>query len=428
MAKVLVVGDGGREHAIVRALSDDADVEHIYCAPGNGGTAAMEGVNNISQKSKNDLTYFAKENEIDLVVIGPEQPLCDGLANVMRSNGLRVFGFKASAAKLEGSKVFAKEFMQRYSIPTAGFEVFGNFKRAVEYLEAQFEENPDARFFIKADELCGGKGAIPAFDLTAGKQALRSLLLDNACGVGAKVVIEESIRGQEASIFALTDGETVITLPPAQDHKRINDNDEGPNTGGMGAYAPAHIVDEKVYERIEQEILLPTIMGMEEERISDCGVLFIGVMIDPKGKPYVLEYNVRFGDPEAQPLLTLLKSDLYPILVACTEGKLAECDVKWHYGSALSVVISVKGYPAQYDHQDEVIRGIEDAEALEDVVVYHAGTTHKQGKFFTKGGRILGVTALGSDTKAAQKRAYEAVAKIKFSGMHFRTDIGHRAL
>ena len=428
MAKVLVIGNGGREHAIVHALADDADVEHIFCSPGNGGTEAMENVSNIGKKEAQDLGFFAINENIDLVVVGPEQPLCEGMADHLRKHNLNVFGFNEAAARLEGSKVYSKEFMQKYSIPTADFEVFGSFKHAIEYLESRFGENPNAKFFIKADELCGGKGAIPGFDLHSAKRAVRYLLLDNACGEGAKLIIEEAIEGQEASIFALTDGESIVILPSAQDHKRIRDNDEGPNTGGMGAYAPAPVVDEKAYERIEQEIVLPTLMGMEEERISDCGVIFIGVMIDRKGKPHVLEYNVRFGDPEAQPLLTLLKSDLYPILKACTEKKLADADVQWHEGSAVSVVMSVKGYPAKYDFQGELITGIEEAEALGDVVVYHAGTERASGKFYTKGGRILGVTALGPDVKSAQAKAYEAVSKIDFTGMHNRTDIAAKAL
>ncbi|MBI1730753.1 phosphoribosylamine--glycine ligase [Candidatus Acetothermia bacterium] len=428
MAKVLVIGSGGREHAIVRSLTDDADVDHVYVAPGNGGTGAMENVTNLPLKDSTDLVAFADREEIGLTVIGPEQPLVEGLADLFHQHELRVFGFKKSAAQLEGSKSFAKDFMKKYAIPTAQFEVFTSFRKGFAYLQAQFNENPHNKFFIKADELCAGKGVISASTLEEGRLALKALLLDKCCGTGGKVVIEEALPGQEASLFALTDGSTVVTLPPAQDHKRALDNDEGLNTGGMGAYAPAKIVGGKVYERIEQEIILPTLMGMEEERISDCGILFFGLMIDPKGKPYVLEYNVRFGDPEAQAVLTLLKSDLYPLLNACATKTLEGSVAKWHKGAAVTVVMAVSGYPTEYNYQGEEIMGISKAEALDDIVLDHAGTEHHDGKFFTKGGRVLGVTARGTDVAAARKQAYKAVSKIKFDGMHYRKDIAAKAL
>ncbi len=428
MAKVLVIGGGGREHAIVRALADDADVDHIYCAPGNGGTAAMPNVTNVLLKDKRDLVALAQREEIDLTVVGPEVPLVEGLVDFFRDHDLRIFGFRKAAAQLEGSKVYAKRFMQKYSIPTAPFRVFESYRQAVMYLEESFQENPDAAFFIKADELCGGKGAIHAPDLETGQRALHAFFKEKRCGVGKQVVVEERLSGQEASVFVITDGKAVATLPPAQDHKTLYDGDQGPNTGGMGAYAPAPLVNEAIYDRVEQEVILPTLLGMEAERISDCGVLYLGLMIDPKGKPYVLEYNVRFGDPEAQPILTLLKSDLYPLLFACTEGKLDQAEIQWEEGAAVCVVLSVSGYPEVYDHQDEEIHGIQEAEALEDVVVYHAGTELRDGKFFTKGGRILGVTGIGCNVAAAQLRAYRAVSTISFTGMHYRTDIAKKAL
>ncbi len=428
MAKVLVIGGGGREHAIVRALVDDVDVEHVFCVPGNGGTAALQGATNVPLKDRHDLVAFALREDVDLIVIGPEAPLVEGLVDFLRAHDLRVFGFKKTAAQLEGSKAFAKRFMQKYSIPTAAFRIFEHYRMALAYLEERFKEDPGEGFFIKADELCGGKGAIRAPDLESAQKALVALLKEKRCGVGQRVVIEERIPGEEASIFAFTDGKSVATLPPAQDHKTLYDGDQGPNTGGMGAYAPAPLVSEAVYERIEQEIILPTLLGMEEERLSDSGLLYCGLMIDPKGKPHVLEYNVRFGDPEAQAILPLLKSDLYPILRACTEGGLSKATLKWKEGAAVCVVLSVAGYPERYDHQNEEIFGIEEAEALGDVIVYHAGTEMRDGRFFTKGGRILGVTALGPDVAAARERAYQAVSKIHFKGMHYRRDIAAKAL
>ena len=427
MAKVLVLGSGGREHAIARALADDSDVEHVFCAPGNGGTAAMAGVTNVPMKDKRDLVALAHREEIDLTVVGPEGPLVEGLVDFFRAHDLRIFGFKKSAAQLEGSKVYAKRFMQKYSIPTAPFRVFESCRQAMAYLEEQFQEDPTVDFFIKADELCGGKGAIHAPDLEAGRQALQALFQEKRCGVGKRVVVEECLPGQEASVLVFTDGKSVATLPPAQDHKTVYDGDQGPNTGGMGAYAPAPGVTKDVYSRMEQEVILPTLFGMEEERISDCGVLYLGLMIDRKGKPSMLEYNVRFGDPEAQPILTLLKSDLYPILHACTEGRLGQTEIEWKEGAAVCVVLCVSGYPDVYDYQGEEIHGIEEAESLNDVIVYHAGTELRDGRFFTKGGRILGVTGAGKDVAAAQKRAYQAVSKISFKGMHCRKDIANKA-
>lgn len=429
MAKVLVIGGGGREHALAKALVDDADVEHVYCAPGNGGTATMENVTNVPyQGDKRGLLAFAAREEVDLTVVGPEQPLIDGLVDYWRAHDLRIFGFRKAAARLEGSKTYAKRFMQKYSIPTAPFRIFESYGAALRYLEERFADDPGQGFYVKADELCGGKGAWPAFDLESGRTVLHRLLREKLCGRGERVVIEEALRGEEASVLALTDGRSVATLPAAQDHKRVYENDEGPNSGGMGAYVPTPFVDEHTYDRIEREIILPTLFGMESERISDGGVLYFGLMIDRKGKPHVLEYNVRFGDPEAQPLLALLKSDLYGVLYACTEGELEKTTFEWRDGAAVCIVLSVAGYPERYDHQGEEIHGIEDAEALDDVIVYHAGTELRGGTFYTKGGRILGVTGLGSDVAAARERAYQAVSKIHFEGMHYRRDIAARAL
>ncbi len=427
-AKVLVIGGGGREHALVRTLADDRDVEHVFVAPGNGGTAAMENVTNVALKDPRDLVAFATREAIDLTVVGPEQPLVEGLVDHFRRHDLPIFGFGKAAAQLEGSKVFAKRFMQKYAIPTAPFWVFERIRPALRFFQEQFQEDPRRRFFVKADELCAGKGAFPAFRPEEAEEALRKLFEERFCGVGERVVVEEALRGQEASVLALTDGRTIATLPPAQDHKRAYDDDQGPNTGGMGAYAPAPLVDERVYERVEQEILLPTLLGMEEEGLTDSGVLYLGLMIDPKGKPYVLEYNVRFGDPETQPILALLESDLYPVLKACVEGRLEGAELKWREGAAVCVVVAVEGYPERYTHQNEEIHGLDEAEAMEDVIVYHAGTEYRSGKFYTRGGRVLGVTGLGETIAEARERAYAAVEKISFPGMRYRRDIALKAL
>lgn len=425
MPKVVVIGSGGREHAIVKSLADDDDVEHIYCAPGNGGTAAMDHVTNVPLTRKEDLLAFAEREEIDLTVVGPEAPLVEGLVDYFRAHDQRTFGFQKGAARLEGSKAYAKRFMQKYGIPTAPFRVFESYSSAMRHLKEQFEEEPDREFFIKADELCGGKGALPAPDLEAGRRALQNLFHERRCGRGERVVVEESLRGEEASVLVLTDGHSVAAFPAARDYKTVDDHDQGPNTGGMGSFAPATRVDENVYDRIEREILLPTLFGMEAERIRDCGVLYLGLMIDPKGKPYVLEYNVRLGDPEAQPILSLLKSDLFGIIHACTEGKLDRVEIDWREGAAVCVVLAVSGYPEVYDHQGEEIRGIREAEASGEgqVIAYHAGTELRGEGFFTKGGRILGITGLGADTASARNRAYEAISQISFGGMRYRTDI-----
>lgn len=428
MAKVLVIGGGGREHALAKSLADDRDVEHVFVAPGNGGTAAVENVTNVPLKDPRDLVAFAAREAVDLTVVGPEQPLVEGIVDHFRRHDLPIFGFGKSAAQLEGSKVFAKRFMQKYAIPTAPFWVFERLKPALRFLQEQFQEDPQRGFFVKADELCAGKGAFPAFSGEEAEEALRKLFEEKFCGVGKRVVVEEALSGREASVLALTDGRTIATLPPAQDHKRAYDGDRGPNTGGMGAYAPTPLVDERVYERVEQEILLPTLLGMEEERLTDSGVLYLGLMVDPKGKPYVLEYNVRFGDPEAQPILALLESDLYPVLKACVEGRLEGAPLEWREGAAVCVVLTVEGYPERSTHQNEEIHGLDEAEQMENVLVYHAGTEFRGGKFYTKGGRVLGVTGVGPTIAEARERAYAAVEKIHFNGMRYRRDIALQAL
>lgn len=424
MAKVLVIGGGGREHAIVRALVDDADVEEILCTPGNGGTAAMPRVRNIAFKDYEALIKLAKEERVDLTIVGPENPLAEGIIDLFRAHGLKIFGFKKAAAKLEWSKVFAKYFMRLYKIPTAPFRVFESYDTALQHLKERFAKDSKAEFFIKADELCAGKGAMQVPNLEEGRKALQKLLIEKGCGKGERVVIEDALKGEEASIFVFVDTQGHYKLmPPAQDYKRRDDGDKGPNTGGMGSYAPAPIVSQKVMQSIEERIVRPTLNGMKAEGLIDCGILYLGLMIAPEGQPYVLEYNARFGDPEAQAILPLLKSDLHQILLACMEGRLDQTRLEWHDGAAVCAALTVSGYPTHYGHEREVIEGLEEAEKMKDVIVYHAGTMLQDEKFITKGGRILNVVGLGKDLSQARKRAYEAVKKIHFRGMHYRKDI-----
>jgi phosphoribosylamine--glycine ligase len=424
MAKVLVVGSGGREHALVRALVDDNGVHEVVCAPGNGGTAATRGARNLEFRDYNELYRIVREEGIELTVVGPEGPLAEGLVDLFR--GVKVFGFDRATAQLEASKVIAKEFMRRHGIPTPDFEVFGDYDKALDYLKPRLRAGE--KFFIKADELCGGKGSLPANDLEEAERALRFLLKERGCGRGERVVIERALEGEEVTIMAIVDprGNYVLT-PPTQDHKRAYDNDQGPNTGGMGAYAPAPLITSGLQERITERIIEPTLRGMEEEGLGGAGVLYFGLMVSA-GEPYILEYNVRFGDPEAQAALPLLRGDLYPVLSAAVEEELDKVKVEWEEKAAVCVVLATEGYPVDYGREREEIEGIAEAEAMEDVIVYHAGTELRDGKFYTHGGRILGVTGIGETIAAARKRAYEAVERIYFGGMRYRRDIAARAL
>lgn len=422
MAKVLVVGSGGREHALVRALIDDAEVDRVLCAPGNGGTAAMEGTRNVQFNDYRELYRLAQEEGVELVVVGPEAPLAGGLVDLFQ--GLRVFGFARATARLEASKVFAKEFMRRHSIPTADFAVFDDYDEALDYLKPRLRAGG---FFIKADELCGGKGSLPVRSLEEAERALHSLLRERGCGRGERVVVERALRGEEVTVMAIVDpkGNSII-LPPSQDHKRAYDNDRGPNTGGMGAYAPAPLVTPELQQKITDWIIEPTLRGMDGENLGGAGVIYFGLLVSD-GKPYLLEYNVRFGDPEAQAVLPLLQDDLYPLLTAAVEGRLDRVKVKWA-GAAVCVVLATEGYPLAYGHEREEIEGLAEAEAQEDVIVYHAGTELQDGRFITRGGRVLGVTGLGETIAEARTRAYRAVEQIHFRGMRYRRDIAARAL
>lgn len=422
MARVLVVGSGGREHALAKSLVDDNGVDEVLCAPGNGGTAATGGARNLRFKDYEELYRLAREEGVELVVVGPEAPLAEGIADLFQ--GLRVFGFNRATAQLEASKVFAKEFMRRYGIPTADFAVFDDYDRALDYLKPRLRAG---EFFIKADELCGGKGSLPAGDPAEAERALHFLFKERGCGRGERAVIEQALSGEEVTVMAIVDPEgNFIIMPPSQDHKRAYDHDRGPNTGGMGAYTPALPVTPELGRRIIERIIEPTLRGMAEEGLSGAGVIYFGLLIS-EGEPYVLEYNVRFGDPEAQAVLPLLQGDLFPLLMGAVEGRLDRARAEWE-GAAVCVVLATAGYPLDYGHEREEISGLAEAEASEGVIVYHAGTELRDGKFITHGGRVLGVTGLGETVAQARERAYQVVERVRFRGMRYRRDIAARAL
>ena len=421
--KVLVVGAGGREHALCWAIAASPLVERLYCAPGNAGIAQEADCVPIGAEDVDSLVAFATENDIDFVVVGPEAPLVAGLADRLNAAGIKVFGPSAKAAMLEGSKGFMKDFCARHDIPTAAY---GRFTDAGE--ARWFIAEHGAPIVVKADGLAAGKGVIIAETIDQANKAVDDMLEGGAFGVaGAEVVIEEFLGGEEASFFALCDGETALPLASAQDHKRVGDGDTGPNTGGMGAYSPAPIVTEAMAETVMETIIRPTIAGMKAEGAPYAGVLYAGLMIED-GKLKRMEYKVRFGVPESQVLMMRLKSDLLPALVAAADGVLANFDLRWYDETALTVVMAARGYPGAYDKGSE-IKGLDAAGAMEDVTVFHAGTAlSDDGRVLATGGRVLGVTALGATVADAQKRAYAAVDAIDWPGGFCRRDIGWRAV
>jgi phosphoribosylamine--glycine ligase len=420
--KVLVVGGGGREHALVWKIAQSPRVRKIYCAPGNAGIAQMAECLSISADDVKGLTAWAEKEKIDLTVVGPEAPLTLGMVDVFRARGLRVFGPSQKAAEIEGSKAFTKELMKKYGIPTGDSETFTDPAAAVKYIKGK-----GAPLVVKADGLAAGKGVIICRTVEEALSALDLILVQKAFGTaGAKVVVEEFLEGEEASFLAFTDGETVLPLPTSQDHKAIYDNDQGPNTGGMGAYSPAPVVTEKVHREAMEKVMIPTVRGMAREGRKYQGVLYAGLMIKDD-QPKVLEFNARFGDPEAQPLLMRLKSDLIPILEATIDGKLSHHKMELEDRSSVCVVVASGGYPGSYE-KGKVISGLQEAARVRDAFVFHAGTAFKEGRVVTNGGRVLGVTALGSGIQEAIQRAYEAVAKISWEGAYYRKDIGHKAL
>ena len=420
--KVLVVGGGGREHAIAWKLKQSQEVTEICCAPGNGGTAGFATNVPIAADDISGLLEYVKAKKIDLTFVGPEAPLTGGIVDIFKRNGCMIFGPTREAAELEASKAFTKEFCQRHNIPTARAGIFTNADEAIDYVHEQ-----KAPLVVKADGLAAGKGVIICKTTEEAEAAVNSMFIERAFGdAGNKVVVEECLTGEEASFIVFSDGNHVLPLASSQDHKRIGDDDTGPNTGGMGAYSPAPVVTSEIYELIMEKIIIPTVRGMTTEGRAFTGVLYAGVMVRD-GEPYLLEYNVRFGDPETQPLLARLKTDLASVIKASVKGQLNTVQLEWDPRPAVCVVMSAEGYPGSYEKGKE-ISGLPLAEALPDVTVFHAGTKVENGKTYTNGGRVLGVTALGDDIPSAIANAYEAVGKINWDGCYYRKDIGKKAL
>ena len=425
--KVLVIGGGGREHALAWKLVQSARVQTVYVAPGNGGTALDKRLHNLAITDPAALADFALAEKIALTVVGPEAPLAAGVVDTFRARGLRIFGPTKAAAQLESSKAFAKEFMKRHGIPTAGYETFSEAAAAHAYVTAK-----GAPIVIKADGLAAGKGVVVATTLDEAHQAIDWMLAgdDNKLGVqhnqgGARVVIEDFLEGEEASFIVVADGRNVVPLATSQDHKRLLDHDQGPNTGGMGAYSPAPVVTPNVHARVMHEIILPTLAGMAADGMPFTGFLYAGLMIDAQGQPRTVEFNCRMGDPETQPIMMRLKTDLFDVLMHATDGTLDKVELEWDRRTALGVVMAAHGYPLT-PRKGDAITGIP-AEAA-DAMVFHAGTTLADGRLAANGGRVLCVTALGDSVKQAQTRAYEMLKPIHFDGAQYRSDIGHRAI
>lgn len=423
--KVLVVGSGGREHAMAWKLAQSPKIQQVYVAPGNGGTARDPNLINVPITDGVALRQWAIEHQIGLTLVGPEAPLAAGMVDDFRAHGLRIFGPTQAAAQLESSKAFSKAFMQRHGIPTAAFETFTDAALAHAYVERQ-----GAPIVVKADGLAAGKGVVVAMSLQAAHEAIDFMLLDNTLGVahnvgGARVVIEEFLEGEEASFMVLCDGQNVAALATSQDHKRLLDGDQGPNTGGMGAYSPAPVVTAEVHARAMREVILPTIRGMAKDGITYTGFLYAGLMIDPQGRIKTLEFNCRMGDPETQPILMRLKSDFLEVLLAATSGELDTLEMEWDRRVALGVVMATAGYPLN-PRKGDAITGLPPDSG--DAMVFHAGTTDQEGQILTSGGRVLCVTALSDSVKLAQQKAYQTASPIAFDGMQMRRDIGFRAI
>jgi phosphoribosylamine--glycine ligase len=418
--KILVIGSGGREHALAWRLAQSPKVSRVFVAPGNAGTAREEGLYNLDVEAISELVKFAKADAIHATVVGPEGPLAAGIVDAFRDEGLRIFGPTKAAAQLESSKDFAKRFMARHNIPTARYATFTEAGAAHDYLDRQ-----DAPIVVKADGLAAGKGVVVAANPREAHEAVDMMLAGNKLGdAGHRVVIEEFMEGEEASFIVMVDGKNVLPLASTQDHKRVFDGDLGPNTGGMGAYSPAPVVTPEVHNRVMREIILPTVKGMAAEGIHYSGFLYAGLMIDAKGNPRVVEFNCRLGDPETQPIFMRLKSDFLTLVDHAIDGTLDQVEPEWDRRAALGVVLAAAGYPDSPRKGDE-IHGLPKGE--EDFHVFHAGTALKGGKVVTNGGRVLCVTALGDKVKIAAERAYDVADRIRFDGMQYRKDIGHRA-
>ncbi|MGB9886184.1 MAG: phosphoribosylamine--glycine ligase [Moorellales bacterium] len=418
--KVLVVGGGGREHALAWKLAQSPEVTRLYCAPGNAGMDELGRCVPIKAEDVDGLVAFVRQEEIDFTVVGPEAPLVAGLADALAAAGKVVFGPTRAAAAIEGSKVWAKRLMAKYGLPTAPFEVFSDLKTARDYLAAG-----TGPWVIKADGLAAGKGVIVAEGRAEAERALISFMAERVFGAaGERVVIEEKLEGEEVSVLAITDGRELVVLPPAQDHKRAFDGDAGPNTGGMGAYAPCPFLTPEGAREVEEKILRPLLAALEAEGITYRGVIYAGLMLTAQG-PQVLEFNCRFGDPEAQPLLLGLEGDFLGALYGAARGRLERADLRWRGGSAACVVLASEGYPGAYRTGEEIELP---PELPPDTVIFHAGTARREGKLVTTGGRVMGVTARGQDLPAALEKCYRVAEAVRFAGKFYRRDIGHRAL
>ncbi|HAS17565.1 MAG TPA: phosphoribosylamine--glycine ligase [Nitrospiraceae bacterium] len=416
--KVLVIGGGGREHALVWKISKSPKVSKIFCAPGNAGISRIAECVSIRADDVQGLLSFVKHNKIDVTVVGPEAPLVLGISDAFRSEGLKIFGPSKAASKLEGSKAFSKNIMLKYNIPTAEAGVFTDYDNAIEYIRKK-----GTPIVIKADGLAAGKGVIVATNEKEATDAVKAMMIDMVYGdAGKMIIIEECLTGEEASFLVFTDGRDIIPMPLSKDHKRVFDDDKGPNTGGMGAYSPVPGISDEMYLRIMDDIIVPVIEGLEREGYTYEGVLYTGLMITRDG-PRVLEFNCRFGDPEAQPIIMRLSSDIMEIIEGVVGRRLGMVNVKWSDSASVCVVMASGGYPDKY-RNGKIISGLNDVAGMEDVMVFHAGSANNNENIVTAGGRVLGVTTLGEDIGKAKEKAYEAVSKIYFDGMHYRKDIG----
>ncbi len=420
--KLLVVGSGGREHALAWKLAQSPMVERVFVAPGNAGTGREAKLTNLAKTDHQDLIEFCRTENIAFTVIGPEAPLAAGIVDDFRTAGLSVFGPTRSAAQLESSKDFAKAFMKKHGIPTAQYQTFEDAKLAHDYIDAK-----GAPIVIKADGLAAGKGVIVAMTLVEAHNAIDDMLLGNKMGnAGARVVVEDFLQGEEASFIVMVDGEHVLPMATSQDHKRLLDGDQGPNTGGMGAYSPAPVVTPEVYERVMNEIILPTVRGMKADGNEFTGFLYAGLMVDQHGAPYTIEFNCRFGDPETQPIMSRLDSDLVVLVQAALEGKLDSISAEWNPQTAVGVVLAAENYPDN-PKKGDIISGLDESDGIGKV--FHAGTSAgANGEILTNGGRVLCVVGLGDDAAAAKSQAYRALEKIRFNGMQYRRDIADKAI
>ncbi len=420
--KVLVVGSGGREHALVWKIAQSPLVKKVFCAPGNPGISELAENVPIKVDDLQGLLDFARKEGIGLTVVGPELPLSLGIVDLFEEHGLKVFGARKNAAVIEASKAFSKDLMKKYNVPTAAYEVFTEIDPALAFIDSV-----GVPIVIKADGLAAGKGVVIAQTREEAVDTVNDMLSGKTFGsAGARVVIEEFLRGEEASFLAFTDGKNIVPLASAQDHKAVFDGDKGPNTGGMGAYSPAPVVTPAIHEKVMEEVMRRTVDGMATEGRPYRGVLYAGLMIDGDSIK-TLEFNARFGDPECQPLLMRMKSDIVPVLMAVADGDISRVSIEWHDKAAVCVVMASQGYPGDYRKGDE-ISGLDKAAELRDLFVFHAGTAMRDGKYVTSGGRVLGVTALGDTVKGAIDLAYRGVEAISWSGVHYRTDIGRKAL